>query len=191
MFQKTIFRSKWIATILQKIATHFFRTKKWKLVELFPSSVTKAVIVAAPHTTGFDLLYSILLGGYFKLPLYFIGKKELFIWPFKTTLAWLGVIPIDRGSSTGKTKFYGDLLRKSDTSMFLVIAPAGTRKNKPVEEWNRGYYYIALYAEVPLIFGFIDYNNKSAGTSFPFNPTGDYEKDMEVIKKFYSHLLPK
>ncbi len=189
MHQKTVFDNRLFSVLLRKVATIFFRLKSWKLSEDIPSSVTKAVVVAAPHTTGFDLLYIILLSAYFDLPIRWIAKEELFIWPFRGILMWLGGIPVKRHSSESKTVIIGKMLRETDKKMFLVIAPAGTRKNLPVEAWNKGYYYIALYAGVPLIFATINYKNKRASVSFPFMPNGDHDSDIHEVKRHYRNLF--
>jgi hypothetical protein len=59
----------------------------------------------------------------------------------------------------------------------------------PVKDWNKGYYYIALYARAPLIFATIDYKNKRASVSFPFMPTGDYDTDVHEVKRHYHNLI--
>lgn len=191
MLQKTIFDNGVISSLLRKIAVMFFRYKKWKILDDLPSSLTKAVVVAAPHTTGFDLPYAILVASYLNLPIYWIGKEELFIWPFKDILMWLGGIPVKRNRGANQTPVLGALIRESQKKVFLIIAPAGTRKNVPVAEWNKGYYRIAMYADAPIVFAYLDYRYKVARVSFPFIPTGDYDADIVVPENFYAHLIPQ
>ncbi len=191
MLQKTIFDNKVIAYILKRIAVGFFRSRKWSISDHTPSSVTKAVVVSAPHTAWFDLPYTILVASYLDSPIYWIGKEELFIWPFKRILTWLGGIPVKRKSGENKTFLVGKIIRDSQKKVFLIITPSGTRKNLPVAEWNKGYYYIAMYAKVPILFAYIDYRHKTARVSFPFSPTGDYDADIVVPENFYAHLIPK
>ncbi len=190
MFQKTIFDNTICTFFFRKLAVRLFRFRGWKIEGKIPKSVTKCVIVAAPHTTGFDLPYSIMLAFFFELKIYWIGKKELFFFPFKSTLLWLGGIPVDRAKRGGLTKIYGSLLKDTEEAIHLVIAPAGTRKNVAVQEWRRGFYDIAVSGGVPIVCGYIDYINKRAGLREPFYPTGDYAKDMYHFQKAYESLLP-
>jgi 1-acyl-sn-glycerol-3-phosphate acyltransferase len=67
--------------------------------------------------------------------------------------------------------------------LYIVITPEGTRKL--VTNWKKGYYYIALKAEVPLALGYLDYKNKECGIVKVMAPTGDYDRDFQVIEAFY------
>lgn len=190
MFQKTIFDCVRCNIFFRKLAVRLFRLRGWKIEGKIPKSITKCVIVAAPHTTGFDLPYSIMLAFFFGLKIHWIGKKQLFFFPFKSILLCLGGIPVDRAKRGGSTSLYGSLLKNTDEAVHLVIAPAGTRKNVPVEKWHRGFYDIALNADVHIICGYIDYKKRVAGLSDPFLPSGDYVRDLLHIKKIYEGLLP-
>lgn len=189
MVQKTIFDNRLLSWILKKFAVLYFRVNKWEIESVFHQSTTKCVIVAAPHTTSLDLPYMLLLAYLFHLKVYWIGKEELFIFPFKKIMLWLGGLPIKRGVVGNKTIYFGNLLKSSEEQVHLVIAPSGTRKNLHVRQWNKGFYYIALHAKVPLALAYIDYKNKKAGIGNIFMPTGDYEADMQFLEDFYSKYL--
>ena len=45
-------------------------------------SVKKAVIIAVPHTSWHDFYLGILLRKVTNVKTNFVGKKELFVWPF-------------------------------------------------------------------------------------------------------------
>jgi 1-acyl-sn-glycerol-3-phosphate acyltransferase len=68
--------------------------------------------------------------------------------------------------------------------MVLVLAPEGTRKNVPY--WKTGFYYIALGAGVPVLLGYVDYPRRRCGFGPALMPTGDIDKDFEVIRAFYA-----
>ena len=61
--------------------------------------------------------------------------------------------------------------------MELAIAPEGTRK--PVTEWKKGFYFIALKAGVPIMLIGLDYSNKEARFLGLFQATGDYERTSQ------------
>ena len=73
--------------------------------------------------------------------------------------------------------------------MALAIGPEGTRKK--TDHWKKGFYYIALGAQVPIVFGFADYERKVTGLGPTFVPTGDIQADMEVIRDFYQDIKGK
>ncbi len=192
MLPSTIFDSPVLSVLFRKCAVRFFRWKKWKIEGSIPTSLTNTsfVIVAAPHTTGYDLPYALLLAFFFRLRIYWMGKKELFIFPFKKVLMWLGGIPINRSVRADRTKYYGEILKNSKERIHLVIAPSGTRKNTPVRSWGTGFYFIALYANVPIILTAISHTNKRASVIGVIFPTGNYERDILAIEKYYRPYLP-
>ena len=58
----------------------------------------------------------------------------------------------------------------------LAITPEGTRKANP--NWKKGFYYIALKAQVPIVLIGIDYSTKTITSTKAIMPTGDLNKDM-------------
>ena len=70
-----------------------------------------------------------------------------------------------------------------------MVPAEGTRKK--VERWRTGFYRIALEANVPIALGYLDYKKKVAGVTRLVHPTGDFEKDMQLIEAFYKEIHPK
>ena len=64
-----------------------------------------------------------------------------------------------------------------------MITPEGTRKPNP--HWRKGFYQIAMAAEVPIAIGYLDYVRKEGGIGKILYPTGDFDADIRVIKDFY------
>lgn len=190
MLQKTIFDSERISNLLRKFSLMYFRINDWEILGAMPTSSSKCVVVAAPHTTWLDLPYSLMLASCFNMKIYWMGKEELFGKPFGNIMRFLGGISIKRNQRSNKTDFYATVLRESTKSLQLVIAPAGTRKNTPVREWRRGYYDIAVKAGVPIVVGYINYKERTAGIGGIYHPTGNYENDIKVIENFYrDHIM--
>ena len=50
------------------------------------------------------------------------------------------------------------------------------------------FYFIALQAQVPIVLAYIDYPRKVGGLGPVFVPTGDVDKDMAEIKRFYAGI---
>ena len=65
----------------------------------------------------------------------------------------------------------------------LAVAPKGTRSKS--NEWRSGFYWIAVEAKVPILLSFLDFKAKHPGVGDLFYPTGDADKDIAEMKKFY------
>jgi 1-acyl-sn-glycerol-3-phosphate acyltransferase len=77
---------------------------------------------------------------------------------------------------------------KQASKFHLCITPEGTRSR--VEEWKKGFYYMAKGAGVPLQLAFIDGERKTAGIALTLNLSGNEADDLGKIKKFYSTVSP-
>jgi len=174
---------------MRTFAVIFFRLGGWEIKGTFPKGVTKSVVVAAPHTTGFDLPYMLLLAFHLRLRVYWMGKNSLFFFPFKHILLWLGGIPIDRNASRGIVPYCSSVLRNAHDEIHLVIAPSGTRKNVRVNKWKFGFYHIAVSASVPIILAYLDYKNKKGGFEKVFFPSGNFDEDIVEIADFYEQFM--
>ena len=71
----------------------------------------------------------------------------------------------------------------------LAITPEGTRKPNP--NWKKGFYFIALKAQVPIMLIGIDYPSKTITSTKAIMPTGDFEKDMHEIKLYFKDFHGK
>lgn len=145
-------------------------------------------MVAAPHTSNWDLLYARAAFYIMGVPLRYTIKKELFFFPLGNLLRALGGIPIDRKNNRNMVQKMVELYNNYD-QLCILITPEGTRSYSP--EWKKGFYHVANEAKVPIVLGYLDYAKKHAGVSQIFTPTGDYEKDLEEIKAFYRTVTPK
>ena len=75
-----------------------------------------------------------------------------------------------------------DYAMKSDKFQ-LCITPEGTRSLNP--EWKKGFYYIALKAQLPIYLYGLDYEKKLIECSKVINPSGNLEQDMKKIKLYF------
>lgn len=161
----------------------------WRLKVENVDGYTPSVMIAAPHTTNWDFIFSIGAFWQMGIPLrYFIKDaytRSLFGFFFK----WSGAIGVDRSKKgSGLTDYAVELLQKNRKLVILVPAE-GTRKR--VDKWRTGFYRIALEANVPISLGYLDYAKKEAGVLLAFQPTGEFEKDMQFIQEQYSRIAPK
>lgn len=169
----------------------YFKLLGWQIVgntDFSKKTINKAVIIAAPHTSWHDFYIGLLLRKIVGLKTNFIGKKELFTWPFGYYFKAIGGRPIDRTSGQNKVEAIAKLFQ-SHEEFRLALAPEGTRKK--VEEWKTGFYYIAKAAKVPVIMFTLDFQNKKNTVSEPFYPTDNFEADMRVMRSFFEGVKGK
>jgi 1-acyl-sn-glycerol-3-phosphate acyltransferase len=171
----------------QVIARTILRLLSWKLDVIYPES-PKFVLVGAPHTSGWDLLFALLLMHGAGIKMYWVGKDTIFRWPLGILMRWLGGIPVNRRSRNNFVQQVVDIFDQSD-ELVIAIAPEGTRSN--AKYWKTGFYYIALGAGVPIALGFIDYGGKAVGVGPTVIPSGDIEADFVRIKEFYTGIEGK
>lgn len=159
----------------------------WKSQGKMPDQ-KKFILVAAPHSTNWDFIFFLLIVFKFQIPVHWMGKKSMFIHPFKWLLKRLGGIPIDRSKKGNVVEKMVETFNSSD-QLIVTIAPSGTRSK--VTHWKTGFYQIAKQAGIPIVCGFMDYKRKTGGIGPTIHPTGNMEKDMEEIKAFYKDKAGK
>ena len=159
----------------------YHRLLGWKTVVTVPFH-EKCVICAALHTSNWDLLIGKLFYGSLGRRASFLMKKEWFFFPLNLVFKAMGGIPVNRGK---KNSLVDQMARRfASCSRFnLAITPEGTRKANP--EWKKGFYYIALQAQVPIMLFGIDYPSKTITCTKAIMPSGDIEKDMREIKRYF------
>jgi len=154
----------------------------WKYVGETPK-IKKAVIIGAPHTSYYDFVWAKLIFVSLGIPAKVLMKKEMFIFPISYILNYMGVVPVNRSSKGNMVEQLSENFKRTD-SLYLALSPEGTRKLQ--RKWKKGFYYIALKAQVPIYCADIDFKNKELFLNEPFFPTGDIDADMIVIKSFYT-----
>jgi len=167
---------------VEKFAKFIFKLFGWKITGDFPKQYKKLVILEAPHTSNLDYFIGMMCIYASGVKVNVIIKKEAFFWPFAGLLKKAGGIPIDRKGSTSKVDAIANLFKTHET-LNLGITPEGTRSL--AKKWKKGYYYIALKANVPILLASIDYKKKAGHFGPVIFPTGDYEKDFVQIEKYY------
>ena len=176
---------RWLAKLI------YFKLLGWKIVgntNFSKDQLKKVVIIAVPHTSWHDFYIGLLLRKVVDIKVNFIGKKELFKWPFGYYFKAVGGRPIDRTPGQNKVESIVKLFENED-EFRLALAPEGTRKK--VDEWKTGFYYIAKAARVPIIMFTLDFKNKQNKISEPFYPTNDKEADFKFMRAFYEGVEGK
>ena len=170
------------ASLLRRAALGLLALVGWRTVMVRPPE-PRGVIMVYPHTSNWDFLLGMLFKVGYGLPANWIGKVEMFPWPFTGLLQWLGGIPVDRKRAQGFLDALVDEFRRRDW-MWVAIAPEGTRSH--ADHLKSGFYQIALAADVPIALGYIDYGTRTIGIDTYLRMTGDRDADMARIRQFYA-----
>lgn len=186
---RTIFTTPVINTLLRGFSVAFLRLTGWKVEGTLPPEAAKSVFIAAPHTSNWDLPYTLMVAFALRLNPYWMGKQSIFKAPFGGIMKWLGGIPVNREQSSNLVAASADAIGAADGPLQLIVPPEGTRSK--TRYWKTGFYYIALGAQVPIVMAYMDYSTKRSGLGPLFKPTGDVQADMAAIKGFYAPFKGK
>jgi 1-acyl-sn-glycerol-3-phosphate acyltransferase len=180
---RTIFDTPIVNTVLRALSLAFLKLAGWKVQGSLPAGAEKSVLIAAPHTSNWDLPYTLMVAFSLRLTPYWMGKEQIFKPPFRGLMMWLGGLPVDRSKSSNLVAASIDAIKIANGPLQLIVPPEGTRGK--TRFWKTGFYYIAQGAQVPIVMAYLDYDKKIGGLGPVFQPTGDIDSDMAAIKSFY------
>lgn len=171
---------QWLGRTLQKVTG-------WKVEGEIPN-LKKFILVGAPHTSNWDFFHALILIWAIDLKLNVLAKHTLFKIPFlKNILFGIGGIPVDRNNPQLIVDKVSKLVEED--GVIIGLSPEGTRKK--VQKWKSGFLRIAQQTESKIVLIGIDFDKKICSFSGFFEPTGDNNQDIEVIKNFYKRFKPK
>ena len=158
----------------------------WRVAGGVPWTNKNMIIIAAPHTSNWDLFYLLGAAYSFKLSIQWLMKDSVFLPIIGQFFLYLGGVPVDRSKRNNLVTQLATRFNESD-GIALVIPPSGTRRF--TEYWKSGFYRIALEADIPIVCGYLDYEKKEAGLGESFNLTGNMSEDMDRIRNFYEGIV--
>jgi 1-acyl-sn-glycerol-3-phosphate acyltransferase len=185
--KKTLIGPPTVNKFQKFLGISFLKLVSWQAVGDVPD-IPKFVMILAPHTSNWDLLFIMVVLNALGIKFYWFGKKEVFRWPIGGLFKWLGGIPINRGSRQNMVQQTIEIIQARE-QIIVGVAPEGTRGN--TKYWKTGFYHIANQAKIPIVFAFLDYDRKVGGLGPIMNPSGDIEEDMETIRQFYKKIVAK
>jgi 1-acyl-sn-glycerol-3-phosphate acyltransferase len=119
----------------------FFRLFGWKIVGIINEEVKKCVLMVMPHTCNFDFFIGLFSRGIINIEMNFVGKKELFMFPFGYYFRSIGGAPLDRSGGKNLVDAIVDVFNSRQVFR-MAIAPEGTRKK--VAELRTGFHSSSL-----------------------------------------------
>lgn len=159
----------------------FFNLLGWKENVTEPD-YDKCIICVAPHTSNWDFILAQLYYHSLGRTAGFLMKREWFFWPLGALFRRMGGMPVERSRHTSLTDRLAERARNAER-FELAVTPEGTRSR--VTTWKRGFYFIALKAQIPIKLYAIDYENRTVHCTLTIHPTGDVEADMKRIMAYY------
>ena len=164
-----------------------YRLMGWT-VDVSVPHPAKYIIALAPHTSNWDFLMGQLYSCAEGFRCDFMMKKEWFFWPLGLLFKALGGIPVERNKRTSLTDQLAATAMQRDT-FHLCVTPEGTRK--AVTDWKKGFYFIALKANIPILLYGLDYGAKRIVCTKMIQPDGRLEEQMEEIKAYFKPFKGK
>ena len=167
----------------------FFNVFRWKFSGKFDTTIPKYIVIVAPHTSNWDFIIGIFartsIGiGHAK----YLGKSQLFKWPYGFIFRALGGHPVDRSKHNNLVEAVVAIFNSKE-KFAVALAPEGTRKK--VGKLKTGFYHIAEAAKIPIYLVGFDYPSKTVKISEAYYPSGDIDKDMPEIMKFFKNIVGK
>lgn len=159
----------------------------WKIRGEFPD-IKRSIIIFAPHTSYYDALYGKLLLNEIGIKHTFLSKKELFFFPMNIAMKLFGSISVQ--DVNNKNIIY-QVIKIFDNSseLHIVISPEGTRAK--VTHWNKGFFYMASKANIPIIVGYINYKKKEIGIKGVIENLENVNAVMNQINTMYKDVSAK
>ena len=100
----------------------------------------------------------------------------------------MGGIPVYRNKKMNVTDSVAEQAKKTDVFR-ICVTPEGTRKANA--EWKKGFYYIALKAEIPILLYGLDFKTKTIECTKKIIPNGDVENQLQEIKDYFRNYTGK
>lgn len=141
------------------------------------------MLIAAPHTSNWDLAYLLAFAELFGVRVSWLGKHTLFRPPLGFLMRRAGGIPVVRHQRGALVEQAAQLFAERD-ELALVVPAEGTRS--AAAHWKSGFYHIARSAGVPIVCGYLDYARRRGGFGPTIVPTGDVAADMDRVRAFYA-----
>lgn len=153
----------------------------WRINGQLPDT-KKYIITVGPHTSNWDFVLGILARSALGAKVRFLGKHQLFKFPYAWLFRMLGGMPVNRTMDNELVEQVVTMFDNND-HFVLALAPEGTRRS--TNRWRSGFYHIACIAKVDIVMVGLDYGSKQIVIEEALSPTGDIDVDFPKILDFY------
>lgn len=159
----------------------------WRVDGQIPD-LQRILIIGGPHTSNWDFVFAMgaILG--LNIRLRWLGKHTIFKPGVRWFMEWLGGIPINRSQPQSIVENVTKLVER-ENGIVIGLAPEGTRKK--VDKWKTGFLRMAEATDCTIVMIGLDFPAKRVVLGDTFQPTGDYEADLEAIMAHYKRYHGK
>ena len=159
----------------------------WKIKGEFPD-IKKSITIFAPHTAHIDALYGKLGIAQMGVRYLFLSKKELFFFPMNIVMKKFGSMAV-RGVKDENAIYRVVKILNENDELHVVISPEGSINR--VTNWNKGFYYMAKKASVPIVVTSLDYTKKEMEVKGVIYDLNDYVTVIKQINQMYNGVTGK
>lgn len=175
--------------MMRIIFSFIFKSLGWSFQGSFDPKPPKFIIIVAPHTSNWDFPLGIMVRSIMRInQTKFLGKSQLFRFPYGFFFRALGGYPVERTKDNNLVDAVVDIFNSKET-FSISLAPEGTRSK--VKRIKTGFYHIAKKANIPIYLVGFDYSVKKIVIADPFYSTEDTMTDFEHIIRFFSSIKGK
>lgn len=175
--------------MFKRFSTYWFKKNGWSFKGNFQPLPDKFIIVVGPHTANMDFFLGIMARSVLGITsTKFIGKSQLFRWPYGFIFRAMGGQPVERSRDNNLVEAVAEMFKKRDR-FSIAIAPEGTRSK--VKRLKTGFYYIARKAKIPIYPVGFDFSTKTVHINKPLVPSMDIERDFRLLFEFFSNIEGK
>ena len=160
----------------------------WKIVGGVDEKIEKCILIVIPHTSWVDFFIGLFTRGIIGLEMNWLGKKELFSFPFGWYFRYMGGSPLDRKGGQNMVDAIVKMFEKRKIFR-LGLAPEGTRKK--VTELKTGFYYIAEKANIPIVPVAFNFAKKEVNIGNPFYTTDNIDADLKIVLLHFKGVVGK
>jgi 1-acyl-sn-glycerol-3-phosphate acyltransferase len=159
----------------------------WRVTGAWPD-LPRVVVIVAPHSSAWDVIWGLAAKVALGLGIVFIGKKEAFWGPVGWFLRRVGGHPVDRSAPGGIVEQVVAEMNHAER-MWFVLAPEGTRRQ--VEKWKPGFWRVAKAADVPVFCLGFDYPSKRIILGETVQLSEDMDADIKRIRALFADYRGK
>ena len=175
--------------MFKRFSHYWLKKNGWVVKGNFEPLPNKFIIVVGPHTANFDFFLGLMARSVLGLrATKFLGKSQLFKFPYGFIFRALGGYPVERTKDNNLVDAVTDIFN-SHEKFSIALAPEGTRSK--VDRIKIGFYHIAKKANIPIYPVAFDFGTKFVIVKEPFYPSDNFEDDMKELLSFYSNMKGK
>ncbi|HSQ71845.1 MAG TPA: 1-acyl-sn-glycerol-3-phosphate acyltransferase [Rubrivivax sp.] len=182
----TIFETPFIAPVMRGLSRAILGIAGWRVEGTLAPRARRCVVIAAPHTSNWDMPYTLMGAFALGMNIRFLAKASLFRPPFGGLMRWLGGVAVRRDGAGNTVAASVAALKAAPGPLQLVLSAEGTRDR--VTQWRTGFHHIARGAGLPIQIAYLDYARRRCGLGPLIDPGDDIDADLALIKAFYAPL---